>query len=672
MDLPDGARNAMIGARINVARGNTMIKTKNGLAILAITALAFSVGANTDWDNPQDIPVIEPVTVGLAGEQPADIVRYLMARGALQTRISPDGKTVAFSDRVTGEPQLWVVDAAGGWPRQLTFGSGITLFRWSPDGEHLLVGRDASGNEREGYYLLSLDGNVERQLLPLSDAFRAFGMFSADGSQILFSSTERTGRDFDIYVSDLASGDTRIVYEGRFGFFPRAWQPGGDIVIVDEIRGEDARDVHLLNMATGQLSPLFQPRVSAYHGSYAWLPDGSGFYLTTNQDREYAALAFYSLEDEVLRFLETPEADVGNVTLSGDGRYLAWTTNEDGYARLHAVDRSTSQSLIAAELPPGVYGLGFSASASSLNIRVSGPATPGDVYVWDLETNETTRAVASSLAGLDADTFVVPESVRYPARDGVELQGLLYVPKESMLSEKPPVVVKVHGGPTAQSRPTFQPQVQYLVNNGIAVFDVNVRGSTGFGKTYTRLDNREKRLDSVRDLVDTVAFLSRDQRLNTNRIAVMGGSYGGYMVNAVLGSYPGVFDAGVSMVGVSDWVRALQEASPALKASDRIEYGDIREEEWQEFYRVNSPINNAHNIKVPVLVEHGANDPRDPVTESDRLVAKIREAGGAVTYMRFPDEGHSISKQANRVAYYRTMVGFLEEHLKPNEADATD
>lgn len=649
-----------------------MIKTKYGVAILATTALATSVGANTDWDNSDDIPVIEPVTVGLAGEQPADIVRYLMARGALQARISPDGNTVAFGYRVTGEPQLWVVDAAGGWPRQLTFGSGITFFRWAPDGEHLLVGRDAEGNEREGYYLLSLDGTDERQLLPLSDAFRAFGMFSSDGSQILFSSTERTGRDFDIYVSDVASGDSRIVYEGTFGFFPRAWQPNGDIVIVDEIRGEDARDVHLLNMASGELSPLFQPEVSAFHGSYAWLPDGSGFYLTTNQDREYAALAFYSMEDEELKFLETPNADISNVTLSGNGRYLAWTTNEDGYARVHAVDRSNSQSLTAPELPPGVYDLGFSAAASSLNIRVRGPATPGDVYVWNFETNVATRAIASSLAGLDADTFVVPESLRYPARDGVELQGLLYVPKESMLSEKPPVVVKVHGGPTGQSRPTFQPQVQYLVNNGIAVFDVNVRGSTGFGKTYTRLDNREKRLDSVRDLVDTVAFLSQDERLNTNRIAVMGGSYGGYMVNAVLGSYPGVFDAGVSRVGVSDWVRALQEASPALKASDRIEYGDIREEKWQEFYRVNSPINNADNIQVPLLVQHGVNDPRDPVTESDRLVTKIRKAGGTVIYLRFPDEGHSITKQANRVAYYRTMVGFLEKHLKPSEEDATD
>jgi len=649
-----------------------MIKKNCGAAILATTALGFSVGATSDWDNPDDIPVIEPVTVGLAGEQPADIVRYLMARGALQTRISPDGRTVAFAYRITGEPQLWIVDAAGGWPRQLTFGSGITFFRWAPDGKHLLVGRDAEGNEREGYYLLSLDGTAERQLLPLSDAFRRFGMFSSDGSKILFSSTERTGRDFDIYVSDVASGDTQIIYEGTFGFFPSAWQPGGDIVIVDEIRGEDANDVHLLDMSTGQLSPLFQPEVSATHRSYAWLPDGSGFYLTTNQDREFATLAFYSLEDEELRFIETSDTDVGNVTVSGNGRYLAWTTNEDGYAKVHAVDRSNDRSLTPPELPPGVYGLEFSSETSTVLIDVTGPAIPGDVYAWNPETNEIAHTIESSLAGLNPETFVTPESLRYPARDGLELQGLLYLPKESVFSEKPPVVVKVHGGPTAQSRPTFQPHVQYLVNNGIAVFDVNVRGSTGFGKTYTRLDNREKRLDSVRDLVDTVAFLSEDERLNTNRIAVMGGSYGGYMVNAVLGSYPGVFDAGVSMVGVSDWVRALQEAMPALQASDRIEYGDIREEQWQEFYRVNSPINNAHNIDVPVLVEHGVNDPRDPVTESDRLVTKIREAGGTVTYMRFPDEGHSISKQANRVAYYRAMVGFLEEHLKPNELDATD
>jgi dipeptidyl aminopeptidase/acylaminoacyl peptidase len=647
-----------------------MINTGKFVAVITTTGLAITAIAQDDWGHAEDIPVIEPVTVGLAGDKPADIVRYLMARGAGQTRISPDGSRIAFSDRVTGEPQLWIVDAGGGWPTQLTFGSGITFFRWAPDGEHLVVGRDANGNEREGYYLLSVDGTHERQLLPLSDAFRSFGMFSKDGSQFLFSSTERNGQDFDIYVTDIETGDSRMVYEGSFGYFPASWQPGGDIVIVDETRGEDGNDVHMLNMKTGEIEPLFQPEISAAYGNYQWLPDGSAFYLATNQDREFTTLAYYSLEKEQLEFFDMPPADVSNVTLSGDGNYIAWTTNEDGYSRIFVMDRRGGDLLESPELPPGVYGMEFAADSNALRIRVSGPATPGDVYVWSAESGRLTQAVKSNLAGLDPDTFVVPESLRYPARDGVELQGLLYRP-DSSISNNPPVVVNVHGGPTSQSRPTFKAQVQYLVNNGIAVFDVNVRGSTGFGKTYARLDNQEKRLDSVRDLADTVAFLSQDDGLNANRIAVMGGSYGGYMVNAVLGSYPGVFDAGASFVGVSDWVRALNDASPGLKASDRIEYGDIREKRWQEFYKVNSPINNAHKIDVPLFVEHGANDPRDPVTESDRIVQTVRDNGGEVTYLRFPDEGHSITKQANRVAHYRQLVSFLEKHLMPVDDHST-
>jgi dipeptidyl aminopeptidase/acylaminoacyl peptidase len=648
-----------------------MLNKTKLFVFIASMGFAIAVNAQSEWNHPGDVPVIEPVTVGLAGEKPADIVRYLMARGAGQAGISPDGSKIAFSYRVTGEPQLWIVDAAGGWPIQLTFGKGITFFRWAPDGEHLLVGRDAEGNEREGYYLLTMDGTVERQLLPLSDAFRAFGMFSKDGSQFLFSSTERNGRDFDVYVTDVASGNSRIVHEGSFGFFPASWQPDGDIVIVNETRGEDGNDVHLLNMATGKLSPLFQPEVSAAYRNYQWLPDGSGFFLSTNQDREFSALAFYSLEKEQLEFTSEPDADIANVTLSVDGRYLGWTTNEDGYSIVHILDREDHDEIEAPQLPPGVYGLSFAADTNALTIRVTGPTTPGDVFVLDVASGYLSHSVKSNLAGLDPDTFVVPESLRYMARDGVELQGLLYRP-DAAIASNPPVVVKVHGGPTGQSRPTFQAQVQYLVNKGIAVFDVNVRGSTGFGKTYARLDNQEKRLDSVRDLADTVAFLSQDDRLNTNRIAVMGGSYGGYMVNAVLGSYPGVFDAGASFVGVSDWVRALNDASPALKASDRIEYGDIRDEKWQEFYKVNSPINNAHKIIVPMFVEHGANDPRDPVTESDRIVQTVRDNGGTVTYMRFPDEGHSISKQANRVAFYRQLVSFLEDQLKPKKDEVSD
>jgi dipeptidyl aminopeptidase/acylaminoacyl peptidase len=648
------------------------MRQENVLLTLASAALLPSIAVAEMWPNADDIPVAEAVTVGLAGEQPADIVRYLLAEGAKAAQLSPDGRRLAFEWAVTGEPQLWTVDAAGGWPKQITFGSAITFFRWAPDGESLLVGRDAEGNEREGYYLISTDGTAERQLLPLSDAFRQFGLFSADGRQFIYSSTERNGVDFDIYVGETAGGATRRVFEGRFGFFPVSWQPGGDIVIVSETRGEDANDLYFLDLRTGTLEPVFHPEVAALYQDFAWLPDGSGFFLSTNQDREFAGLAFYSLKEQRLEFIDTPDFDIDNVGISGDGRFLAWTVNESGYSKLHAIERSAGDALDIPPLPDGVYTLDFARGAPIVSVLISGPSTPGDVWTWNLDSGRHARAVQSSLGGLSAHDFLTPEPLRYQARDGVNLQGLLYLPAAPEAGTEPPVVVEVHGGPTGQARPDFKPATQYLVNQGIAVFDVNVRGSTGFGKTFTRLDNRERRLDSVRDLVDTVAFLNRDGRLDTNRIAVMGGSYGGYMVNAVLGVYPGVFDAGISRVGVSDWVRALQGASPALKASDRVEYGDIREQKWQAFYAENSPINLAEDIQVPLLVQHGANDPRDPVSESDRLVAAIRDAGGSVEYLRFPDEGHSLTRQSNRVIYYRRMAGFLERHLKTRRRDTAD
>jgi len=629
------------------------------IVVLACPAMAQS----TQWPYPEDIPQIDPVTIGLAGETPADIVRYLMAAGVLEAKISPDGQVVAYTSRVTGEPQLWIVSARGGASTQLTFGSGITTFYWAPDSANLVVARDADGNERNGYYLLSVDGTRERVLLPQSEAFRQFGMFSDDGERFLFSSTERNGRDFDIYMANLQGGQPRVLYEGEFGFFPASWQPSGNIVLVSEVRGEDANDVHVLDVSTGRLTPLFQPEDASSYSDFAWLPDGSGFYMATNQDHEFTGLAFYSLQDKSLSFIYTSNADVDNVAMSSDGRYLVWTTNEEGYSKLHGRDLESGQELMTPELPLGVYSTAFAKSAPVLVLRISGPAIPGDVWTWSPGSQQASHAIRSTLAGLDSDSFVAPEPLQYRAQDGVTLHGLLYRPSADYCSEAPPVVVNVHGGPTSQSRPDFNPSAQYFANVCVAVFDVNVRGSTGYGKTYARLDNQEKRLDSVRDLVDTAGFLAGDVRLDAGRIAVMGGSYGGYMVNAVLGAYPEVFDAGISMVGVSDWVRALEEASPFLKASDRIEYGDIREERWQEFYRHNSPINTADQIKAPMLIEHGANDPRDPATESDRVVETIRGGGGTVRYMRFPDEGHSLRKQENRVAFYRAVADFLEEHL---------
>lgn len=620
--------------------------------------------AESDWPYPEDIPTPQKVDVGLAGEKPQDINRYLLAQGARSVSLSPDGETLAFIWSITGEPQLWRMPSSGGAPQQLTFGGGITFYAFSPNGSEFLIGRDVEGNEREGFSILSLDGSSERQLLPASDAFRRLGDFSADGEKAIYASTERNGRDFDLYVVEVSSGETRLVYESKFGFFPEAWQPNGDLVIVSETRGEDANDVYLLNAKTGDMTPLMQPKVAANFSDFQWRPDGSGFYLATNLDREFNAVAFYDLVSGQLTTLFAIDADADNVQLAGDGDLLLWTTNQDGYSKLQGIDLTTQQPISFPELPAGVYAVDVSATGETASVSLNGPGTPGDVYVWSIESpKQVERVFTASLGGLDPATFVTPISLNYPAQDGVQLQGLLYLPDAEAFPGKRPTVVQVHGGPTAQSRPGFRPVEQYLVNRGIAVFAVNVRGSTGFGKTYARLDNQELRLNSVSDLVDTAAFLGKHARLDGDRLAVMGGSYGGYMVNDVLGRYPGVFQAGVSVVGVSDWVRALEEASPGLKASDRIEYGDITDPKWQAFYAVNSPINNADKINVPMLVSHGANDPRDPVTESDRIVSAIRKAGHPVTYLRFPDEGHSIRKLENRVVFYRAVADFLETNL---------
>lgn len=622
--------------------------------------------ASADWPYPQDIPEPESVAPGLAGEEPIDIVRFLMVRGPSDPELSPDGETLVFDSRATGKPQLWRVGAAGGWPTQLTFGRAVTFHAWLPDGSGLLYAADRSGNEREAYWWISADGTEEREVLPYEGAFRVFGDFNDDGARFVYSSTKRNGTDFDIYVADTETGESRRVYEGKFGFFARAWQPGGSLVLVSETRGEDANDLHLLDVETGEIETLFAPEAPARYGSFAWAPDGAGFYMVTNHEREFRAVAYYDLAAGALELVAAPEDEsVDDLALSGDGRYLVWTVNEGGYSRLEARDLETGESLSSPDLPRGLYGLSFAERAPVLALQVNGPQSPSHIRTWNPATGETALAAEATMAGIAPDDLVIPESLFFEARDGVRLHGLLYMPKaEDIAGERPPVVVDVHGGPTAQARPGFQAVTQYLVGQGIAVFDVNVRGSTGFGKSFARLDNQRKRPDSVRDLVDTLAFLADDGRVDASRAAVMGGSYGGYMVNAVVGEYPDAFQAGVSFVGVSDWVRALEEASPALKASDRLEYGDITDPQDRAFFREISPISNVGRIRAPMLFAHGANDPRDPVTESDRMVDSLRERGVPVTYLRFPDEGHGVRKIENRVVLYRRVADFLERHLK--------
>lgn len=637
-----------------------MASKKTILFTLFLTFPSLVFATTNEWAYPQDTPKAEAISIGMASDRPIDISRYLMARGPFGSKINKKGTKVAYISKATGRDQLWVVSASGGQPKQLTYGNGITFFEWHPDSVSILYGADNEGDEREAYYLITADGSQEQIALQHSKAYRSFGAFDESGKRFTYASTERNGRDFDIYMHDIKSAKNTLIYQAEFGFFPSKWRPGSSQILVTETRGEDGNNLFLLDTDSGQLETIFKPQISAAYSDFNWLENGQGFYFSSNQSGEMLSLQFHDMTTGKTQTVASADYDIEDVMLCNKDRQLLWTINNNGFETLQIFDRKTGKAK-RLDLPQGTYTLSCADNYTAV-ARINGPHTPGTVVSLDLSSGQYQTLLEPDMVGIKPTEMITPQIVTFPARDGVTLQGLLYLPK-STESKKPPLVVDIHGGPTGQSKASWAPLSQYLVGKGIAVLDINVRGSTGFGKTYARLDNQEKRLDSVRDLVDALDWLKKDGRVDADRAAAIGGSYGGYMVNAVMGAYPDAFKAGASFVGVADWVRALQTASPGLKASDRIEYGDISNPKWQEFYAVNSPINTVDNITAPMFFQHGVNDPRDPVTESDSMVKALRKKNIPVTYLRFNDEGHSISKLENRVIFYRKLAAFLEQHL---------
>lgn len=619
------------------------------------------------------IDAMEPdggaVTIGRAGEYPADIARYLLASGPRAANLSPDGKTIAFAWDVTGESELWVMPASGGQPQQVTFKTGVFAPVWTPDGTRLFYSADRDGNEQPGYFAITADGSQESEVLPAARGdFRIFGDFAADGS-FIYASTARGAGVFDIYRGTL-DGESELIVQSELGLAARSISPDGKYALVTETVGEDADNLYLLDLATKKMTTISKPPVEdrAAHtlGGFEWWPDSRGFFFSTNVGREFGSVAFYDLTKGSFEIIRPSAHDAENLELCGTpetGVLVFWTVNRDGFDTLLGYHVGEQRDIPMPDLPEGKYQLDCEGDGQ-LMVRVNGWQTPGEIWMTDPVAGTATKVFAANLAGLDPARLVRPKVVRYKARDGVELQGLLYLPEGAGTgADAPPVLFNVHGGPSGQSVASFSAVNQYHVARGLAVFQPNVRGSTGLGRTYSTLDDREKRLDSVRDLVDLKRALAADGLIDGTRAAVMGGSYGGYAVNAVLAEYPGEFAAGVSLFGVADWVTALEIASPSLKAADKIEYGDIAEAKWREFYKVNSPIRKADRITVPVLYSHGVKDPRIDIAETETMVKTLRANGVPAPFIRIPDEGHGWRKLSNQLFYFRKQAEFIEEQL---------
>jgi len=501
-----------------------------------------------------------------------DIERYLNVRSAHGASIGPDGDTLSFLMDTTGVPQVWTLDAPGAWPEQRTFfDDRVTFASWSPERPELIVGRDRGGDEKETLYRLDVaDGSIT-DLTSHPDAKHWFGGWSPDGDQFAFASNRRDRSVFDVYVQDrTATGtDAERVHEGDGWFSVDGWSPDGDRLLLTESHSSFDQDVYVLDVETGTRRHLTSHEGSVRHLDAEWGPDGEDVYLVTDRDTDVLRLSRIDLATGELSAVEAPGTDsladdewnVDGVAVDPGSRRLVYSRNVDGYTELGVGELVAPGRLDHFEtptLPEAVAGdVSFGPDGDRFALTVTRSDDTANVYVVDATSGDSERWTHASTAGIPRDSFVTPELVRYPSFDGLEVPAFFSLPETDTGHGETPVVVDVHGGPESQRRPSFGRVKQYLLSRGYAVFEPNVRGSTGYGKEYTHLDDVERRMDAVADLKAGVGWLHDHPAVDPDRIAVMGASYGGFMTLAALTAYPDLWAAGVDIVGIANFVTLL-------------------------------------------------------------------------------------------------------------------
>jgi dipeptidyl aminopeptidase/acylaminoacyl peptidase len=589
----------------------------------------------------------------------ADLRALLEMRQAVPLAFSDDGERLLVASNVPGTQQLYEVPSRGGELRQMTdFAEPVTSGQFLPDGRVLLE-QDEGGNERTQLYLLG-DG---LEPLVVDERFIHGTPQLGDGGRLLaYRTNRRNGSDFDVAVRNLASGEERMFEPGGYCGVESV-SPGGRWVVVERTGPRSAdNDLLLIDLESGDVVHATPHDEPAEYYAPVWSADRSGFLLATNEGRDTFAIARHDVAAGTRTVLLEADWDLEP---RGDeaGRSVLVVANEDGYSRLALRDPWTLE--LREEVPlPGrgvVEHPVFSKDGSQLAFSFSSPVEPHDVYLYDLD-GHSLRRLTTSPRDVDPATLVEPTLHRFESFDGEPVPVYLFEPE----GDGPfPVVVTVHGGPEAQwlpwFAPSFAPLTQHLVSRGYAVAAPNVRGSTGYGKRYSQLDDVERRLDSVRDLGSLHAWLAARPEIDGSRAAVYGRSYGGYMVLAALAFQPELWAAGIEAVGISSLVTFLENTSDYRRAAREREYGSLADD--REFLIHASPMTHIDAIRAPLFIQHGRNDPRVPVSESEHIHAVLTEKGIPCELLIFEDEGHTVAKLSNRIETFTRAVAFLERVL---------
>ncbi|WP_428262724.1 S9 family peptidase [Haliangium sp.] len=590
--------------------------------------------------------------------------QYLETRAAELSDISADGRRLLITTRFGETSQVHLVEQPMGARTQLTFApEPAAQASFVPGGgAGVVYVADIGGNEQ--FQLWHLDRATGRRTrLTDADSRNGVPRWSPDGAQLAYASNSRNKRDFDIWVGDGRDpGSARRLVDGSGWWYPVDWSPDGSKLIVGEYISANESHLHLVDVASGQVTRL-SPEGKATYESAQFAADGRRIYVASDREGEFTELYETDLGGSGWRSLTRDIPwDVVSVDLSSDGRTLAFTTNEDGLSVLYLLDTRTRRSRRVPGLPAGLIGdLQFARRAPVLAFTVAGATRPGDVFTYDLRRRALTQWTASELGGLDREALVEPELIRFETFDGKQIPAFYYKPAGAGPF---PVIVNIHGGPEGQARPVFSSLTQYLVNeSGVAMLYPNVRGSSGYGKSYLLLDNGMKREDSVKDIGALLDWIAARPELDARRVGVLGGSYGGYMVLATLVHFGQRIAAGVDVVGISNFVTFLENTAEYRRDLRRVEYGDERDPEMRAHLEQISPLRRAAEIQSALFVVQGANDPRVPASEAEQIVAAVRGAGQDVWYMLAKNEGHGFRKKDNRDLYTLLTVMFFEKQL---------
>lgn len=601
------------------------------------------------------------------------IQQYQNTRSASFADWLPNDDGILIATRFGNTSQLHTVNSPGGARNQITFfDEPVTNGSFSPSSAYngFLFTKDIGGNEFDQIYWYDMN---TRNAEMLSDgASRNFGMsWSNKGDQFAFTSSRRNKMDFDIYISDMKSPKvaTLKVDRGSGYWVAVDWSPDDSKLIVIQYLSSTKSNSYILDLKTEGLTQINDAKTEAVFLASGWDKTGKKIYATTNMGREFNTLVQYDVSSKKIEYItDDIPWDIDEFTTNTSRTKAAFTVNENGFSQLYVMDIATNAYKKVPNLPVGqINAIKFKPSKAELAMVLNSTETPGDVYALNLNSLKMTRWTTSEVGGLDTSLFPKPELINFETFDKVDgkirtIPAFVYKP---LNVEGPlPVMISIHGGPEGQHTPSFSSFYAFLANEmGIAIIAPNVRGSAGYGKTFLKLDNGFNREDSVKDIGKLIEWIENNPDFDKDKVAVFGGSYGGYMVLSSMYNFSDKLKCGVDIVGISNFVTFLENTEAYRRDLRRAEYGDERDPEMRTYLESISPTNHVTEFKSPLFVIQGANDPRVPASESEQMVKSIRENNGKVWYMLAKDEGHGFRKKENSDRMTEAVAMFLQEHL---------